>query len=157
MNDIENFINIMNQKLNNDLITYIITRYIYKPYNIDIIKKQRKCFQNMKIQLMKFFRILHYDQNFIVYQNDDGNVILENNYVVSNIHLYSNTNTIEPIDEINEEYQQIANSVSNTSNNLIQSQYNTNQIILFNNNNNQVLDENGMLVPRRIHLSVVYI
>ena len=135
-NEIDIFLNMMTETIPSDIISYIIGTYIYKPVNMYTIKKQRILKKIANKELNKFFGILHYDRNFIVYQNNEGQVILENNYVVPNIELYSQ---------------------QNTSNNLIQSNHDTNVIVLFNNINNQILDENGILRQKRIHLSIMYI
>lgn len=136
-NNIETFFKIMEERIPSELITHIIRNYIYYPINKKIIQKQKILKRILDKEMLKFFGILHYDRNFIVYRNNNGQVILENNYVLSNIHLFSH---------------------QENSNTLISSNQNTNEIVLFNNiNNNQFLDENGIIRPRRIHLSIVYV
>lgn len=168
--NIEKFLDDMTEKLNSDMIKYIISTYIYGEKNKRQIIRQKKLKKLCNLELIKFFSILYFDNNFIVYRNVNGEVILENNHIQhANMYLFSNINnnvpSLQQSIHVPQNYQQIADNIFNTSNVMTStlthtedSSNDTNDIVLISNTtNNQILDENGIIRQRRIHLSIVYV
>lgn len=159
---IDNFLCKMQEVLNADIIENIVTKYIYRQNNLQTIRRQTEIRRRLIIDLRKFFNILYYDQNFIVYRNINDNIVLENNHTISvKTYLYSDANTENAGIIGNDEMRQIANSVANTQTNLMQTAMfdgpETNEIVLFNGTSNQYVDEDGNLAQRRINFNIVYI
>ena len=167
--DIEKFLNVMEEKLNRDILKHIVINHIFSKINMKKIKRQKILKSVCNIELIKFFGILYYDSNFIVYKNKNGQVILENNnmnfsnfmYLYSNIA--NNTPNNQTLSVAPQQYQQIVDNVSNNINNNLQqttinsSSNDTNDIVLFENTNSEYLDENGIVRQKKINLSIVYV
>lgn len=160
---IDNFLCKMQEVLNADIIENIVTKYIYRQNNLITIRRQAEIRRRLIIDLRKFFNILYYDQNFIVYRNINNDVVLENNYTTNvSAYLYSTagvetTGTLATTDGM----EQIANSVANTQTNLLQTANfdgpETNEIVLFNSTSNRYIDEDGNVVQKKINFNIVYI
>ena len=133
-NDINTFLNIMEDMLSYDMIKYIISM-IYRERNFHIIRKQKFLKNKVNTDVIKIHNIYYYDNNFMIYKNQRDQFVLEKISLnpVNNISLYANDNPIL------------------TSNNC------ENEIILFDNNQEQVYDDNGLPVQRRIKLNIVYV
>lgn len=161
--DIENILTLMSNELTYDIIKHIIF-FVHQDVNKKTIAKQKVLKKIMMLELVKYFNIFYHDKNIILFRNENNDVVLEsitNKY--NDLYLYSNINQIQDTNSINNnliEYNQIANDISNTSNEIM-SHVNTaetnNEVVLFKNINTTVLDENGFEVQRRIKLYIVYI
>jgi len=84
------FIKMMADMLNPDLIKSIITII-----NIDIIKKQKRLKRQLMLDIKKLFNIYYYDNNFLMYLNENNQIVLQNigiNSQYNNISLYNTTN-----------------------------------------------------------------
>lgn len=80
----------MADMLNPDLIKSIITII-----NIDIIKKQKRLKRQLMLDIKKLFNIYYYDNNFLMYLNENNQIVLQNigiNSQYNNISLYNTTN-----------------------------------------------------------------
>lgn len=165
-NDIENFITSMTDILNDDMIKYIIQNYVYRKHNRSVIAKQKELKYKMLIEIRKLFNILYFDRNFVVYLSVNNQVMLENlSMVYNNVHIYSNTvqsNAIPNIPNLHNEYQQLANNLTNSENHLMQSatfdNSSNNELVLYNHQQQtqQLYDENGLPIQRRVRMYVVY-
>ena len=137
MKDIDTFLDLMENILSKDMITYIIS-FIYNESNMKIIKKQKK----LKLLLHKEFNKCYIDNNFMLYKNAQNQYMLHglqqtflNNY---KLYLYSNSNDI---------YTQSSNLLVCN-----------NEILLIDNKNRETIyDENGLPIKRIIKLHIVYI
>lgn len=149
--DIELFLTKMQDILSEDLIKHIV--YIVGvEKNIQTIKRQRQYKVQLNKDIIKLFNTYYYDNNFILYKNEHNQFILENMAIKNKqIYVYSN----KPIESQNE-------IVESNQNQLVlhnQSSADTSeQIVLFENPSNQDLyDDNGFPIQRRIKLDIVYV
>lgn len=85
MRCIDAYIDKMHQYLPRDIIEYIVKKHIFLPESIAIIKKQKKIKTLVHLQLLFVSNIIHIDDNYCIYINN-------NNIIIHNIHHpYSNT------------------------------------------------------------------
>lgn len=133
-NDINSFLNLMEDMLSYDILKQIIL-LVYKDQNMAVIKKQKLLKYRINSDIIKVHNIYYYDNNFMIYKNQSDQFILEKISVnnMNNISFYSNDS------------------------NLLLSNDCTNEIVLFDNNQEQAYDENGLPVQRRIKLNIVYV
>jgi|LakMenE01Jun11ns_1017448.scaffolds.fasta_scaffold9959515_17 hypothetical protein len=136
--DIESYMNTMQNILSTDLIRYIVS-IAFMDKNMLIIKKQKKLKAKLNKDVVKLFNTYYYDNNFMVYRNEHNQFILEN-ISMNNKHIrVCSNNTNHSIStELNDD--------------------NVNEIVLFEQGGQQevIYDENGLPVNRRIRLDVVY-
>lgn len=159
--DIDTFMSRMEEELNTDIISKIM-KHVFRAHNLEVIKRQAHTKKKLIISLKKFFNIIYYDNNFIVYMNTNNNVVMENTHAMNvSTYLYSSAAPENHEIQADDGMQMIANSVSNTQNNLLQTanfdSEDTNDVILFNNSNNQYTDYDGNTVQKKINFHVVYI
>jgi len=88
---INEFIEKMLKILPEEIIFYIIKRYIYLPQNINIIKKQKVRYKQLLKQLNFVSNIVFIDSNCCVYIQNNNIVV---SYTNQNIELYSPSNYI---------------------------------------------------------------
>lgn len=136
--DIESYMNTMQNILSTDLIRYIVS-IAFMDKNMSIIKKQKKLKAKLNKDVVKLFNTYYYDNNFMVYRNEHNQFILEN-ISMNNKHIrVCSNNTNHSIStELNDD--------------------NVNEIVLFEQGGQPevIYDENGLPVNRRIRLDVVY-
>lgn len=85
MRCIDAYIDKMHKYLPRDIIEYIVKKHIFLPESIAIIKKQKKIKALVHLQLLFVSNIIHIDDNYCIYINN-------NNIIIYNIHnQYSNT------------------------------------------------------------------
>jgi len=140
MNDIDSFLNMMENMLSVDLLKHIISMACLDK-NLSIIKKQKKLKYKLNRDVIKLFNTYYYDNNFLLYRNERNQFILEN-ISLNNKHVYVCSNKTTP--------QTIPQELPTNDN--------INEIVLFEQGEqNEILyDENGLPVNRRIRLDVVY-
>lgn len=160
-NDANAFMSKMEDMLNADIINRIV-RQIYRSYNLSIIRQQLDAKIRLIVSLKKFFNVLYYDNNFIVYMNTNNDVVMENTHTVNmSTYLYSSTAPENTSIERNEALETIANTASNTQNNLLQTAVfdgeETNDVVLFNSSSNQYVDNQGFTVQKKINFQIIYI
>lgn len=160
-NDANAFMSKMEDMLNADIINRIV-RQIYRSYNLSIIRQQLDAKIRLIVSLKKFFNVLYYDNNFIVYMNTNNDVVMENTHTVNmSTYLYSSTAPENTSIERNEALATIANTASNTQNNLLQTAVfdgeETNDVVLFNSSSNQYVDNQGFTVQKKINFQIIYI
>jgi hypothetical protein len=136
--DIESYMNTMQNILSTDLIRYIVS-IASMHENISIIKKQKRLKAKLNKDVVKLFNTYYYDNNFMVYRNEHNQFILENISMNNkHIRLCSNNRNQSISTELNDD--------------------NVNEIVLFEQGGQHdvIYDENGLPTNRRIRLDVVY-
>jgi hypothetical protein len=115
-NDIEIYLNKMENILNNDIIKKILTII-----NIDIINKQKKLKFTLNKEIKEYRDIYYKDKNYIIFRNEYDNLILKkrNNFVKNNYKFFK-LNDLDNLDS-NSNYiihssNLIMNNISNSSN-----------------------------------------
>lgn len=132
--DIESFLNMMDEMLTFDIIKYIVTM-ISNEKNMLIIHKEQALKKSVNKDIIKLFNTYYYDNNFIVYKNEHGQFILQNNNLNNkHISLYKRSH-----DEDNQL--------------MLINENNENEIVLFNEN---IDNENETPIIRKIHLDIFY-
>jgi len=153
-NDIESFLTAMDSTLSHDLIKYIV-QIVSTDRNLQIIKRQKQFRFQLNKDIIKLFNTYYYDDNFILYKNEYNQFVLENLGIKNKqIYIYSNRQNHETnqplLQNTSAETQMVLANQSSSDH--------TNEIILFDQNQNQELyDENGFPIQRRIRLDIVYI
>ena len=132
--DIESFLNMMDEMLTFDIIKYIVTM-ISNEKNMLIIHKEQALKKSVNKDIIKLFNTYYNDNNFIVYKNEHGQFILQNNNLNNkHISLYKRRH-----DEDNQL--------------MLTNENNENEIVLFNEN---IDNENETPIIRKIHLDIFY-
>lgn len=132
--DIESFLNMMDEMLTFDIIKYIVTM-ISNEKNMLIIHKEQALKKSVNKDIIKLCNTYYYHNNFIIYKNEYGQFILQNNNL-NNKHIsvykrrYDDGNKLMLTNENNE-----------------------NEIVLFNEN---IDNENETPIIRKIHLDIFY-
>lgn len=164
--NIELFLDTMDTILPFDLKRHIVN-IINTKNNIAIIRKQKIRKNKLNEQIVKLFNTCYFDNNFSLYRNDRNQIVFQNISLGNNqVFLFANNNVTQPepaSEEPNNQlvpYNNIANNISNGTsqlvlNNTIHQQ--NNEIVLFDNNRLETLDENGQPIRRRIKLYIVYV
>lgn len=152
-NEIDSFLDIMESMLSYDILKHIV-QLISTDKNQMIIKKQKQLKLQLNKDIIKLFNTYYYDNNFILYKNDNNQFVLENMSLTNKqIYIYSNKPLHEQENEIvenDQQHQMILHNQSSTNT--------TNEIVLFEEGSNQELyDDNGFAIQRRIKLNIVYI
>ena len=144
MNDIDSFLNMMENMLSADLLKHIVSM-VCLDKNLSIIKKQKELKYKLNKDVIKLFNTYYYDNNFLLYRNERNQFILEN-ISLNNKHIYVCSNKTQQAIP-----QELATLTSSANDNI-------NEIVLFEQQDqNEILyDENGLPVNRRIRLDVVY-
>ena len=144
MNDIDSFLNMMENMLSVDLLKHIVSM-VCLDKNLSIIKKQKELKYKLNKDVIKLFNTYYYDNNFLLYRNERNQFILEN-ISLNNKHIYVCSNKTQQAIP-----QELATLTSSANDNI-------NEIVLFEQHDqNEILyDENGLPVNRRIRLDVVY-
>jgi len=115
-NDIEIYLNKMENILNNDIIKKILTII-----NIDIINKQKKLKFTLNKEIKEYRDIYYKDKNYIIFRNEYDNLILKkrNNFVKNNYKFFK-LNDLDNLDSssnyIIHSSNLIMNNISNSSN-----------------------------------------
>lgn len=122
----------MKQLLTHDMIHYIITEYIYKDRNLQIIRNQREYKIKLNKELSDMFNVYYNDNNFKLYKNKNNQFVLRNHTKDKQFYMCVNNNIV-PVNNAND----------------------VNDLVLFQNQQNY--DENGEPIQRRIKLYIVYI
>lgn len=145
--DIESFLTVMSSILSDDMIKYII-HLVSVDKNRQIIRRQKELKIQLNKDIIKLFNTYYYDNNFILYKNENNQFVLENMGLINKqIYIFSNRPSIPNNEEQNQMVLQNQSSADTT-----------NEIVLFDNTSNEVvLDENGFPIQRRIKLDIVYI
>ena len=153
-NDIESFLTVMDSTLSSDMIKHIV-QLVSTEKNLQIIKKTKELRFQLNKDIIKLFNTYYYDNNFILYKNENNQFVLENMGIKNKqIYIYSNRQQI-PENEIiphitSSETQMVLANQSSSDH--------TNEIVLFDQNQNQdMYDENGFPIQRRIRLDIVYV
>jgi hypothetical protein len=137
--DIESFLIMMDEMLAFDIIKYIVSM-ISNEKNMLIIQRQKIIKKKINKDVIKLFNTYYYDNNFLVYKNE------HNQFILQNISL--NNKHISVYKKQHQENNQLM---------LTNGLDNENEIILFEENrDNEIYDENGLPVIRRIRLDIVY-
>lgn len=132
--DIESFLNMMDEMLTFDIIKYIVTM-ISNEKNMLIIHKEQALKKSVNKDIIKLCNTYYYHNNFIIYKNEYGQFILQNNNLNNkNISVYKRR------------YDD-GNKLMLTNEN------NENEIVLFNEN---IDNENETPIIRKIHLDIFY-
>ena len=144
MNDIESFLNMMENMLSADLLKHIVSM-VCLDKNLSIIKKQKGLKYKLNKDVIKLFNTYYYDNNFLLYRNEKNQFILEN-ISLNNKHIYVCSNKAPQAIP-----QELATLTSSANDDI-------NEIVLFEQQeqNEIIYDENGLPVNRRIRLDVVY-
>jgi len=115
-NDIEIYLNKMENILNNDIIKKILTII-----NIDIINKQKKLKFTLNKEIKEYRDIYYKDKNYIIFRNEYDNLILKkrNNFVKNNYKFFK-LNNLDNLDSssnyVIHSSNLIMNNISNSSN-----------------------------------------
>jgi hypothetical protein len=115
-NDIEIYLNKMENILNNDIIKKILTII-----NIDIINKQKRLKFTLNKEIKEYRDIYYKDKNYIIFRNEYDNLILKkrNNFVKNNYKFFK-LNDLDNLDSssnyIIHSSNLIMNNISNSSN-----------------------------------------
>lgn len=115
-NDIEIYLNKMENILNIDIIKKILTII-----NIDIINKQKKLKFTLNKEIKEYRDIYYKDKNYIIFRNEYDNLILKkrNNFVKNNYKFFK-LNDLDNLDSssnyIIHSSNLIMNNISNSSN-----------------------------------------
>jgi len=113
----DSFINKMLRILPEDLITYIIQKYIYLPENLELIRYQKKLRQRMLTQLDFVSNIIHIDNNCCVYIKNNTIVVCNN---APNARLFTPHNFPNNVPIYNSNTNSYLNSYLNSSNSIHQ-------------------------------------
>lgn len=136
--NIDNTLNLMEKMLSLDILTYI-----YHFYNIDIIKKQKILKKKILIDIKKLFNIYYYDENILMYLNENNNMVLR--------HLNNNTRHIQQIQHIMPLNENEYENDNENQNQIVNINNNNTDIILFNYND---IEQN---MERKINIYIVYV
>jgi hypothetical protein len=115
-NDIEIYLNKMENILNNDIIKKILTII-----NIDIINKQKRLKFTLNKEIKEYRDIYYKDKNYIIFRNEYDNLILKkrDNFVKNNYKFFK-LNDLDNLDSssnyIIHSSNLIMNNISNSSN-----------------------------------------
>ena len=121
----------MKHILTPDMIEFIVSEYIYKERNLQVIKKQKQFRVRLNKELCDIFNVYYDDSNFKLYKNNSNQFVLHNHTKDKQFYMCAN-NHIVPV-PVN----------------------NANDLVLFENQQNY--DENGQSIQRKIKLYIVYI
>jgi hypothetical protein len=112
-NDIESYLNKMENILNSDIIKKILTII-----NIDIINKQKKNKFTLNKEIKEYKDIYYKDKNYIIFRNEYDNLILKkrNNYVKNNYKFFKLNNLDSSSNYVIHSSNLIMNNISNSSN-----------------------------------------
>jgi hypothetical protein len=148
-NDVESFLTIMDSTLSYDMIKHIV-QLISTEKNLQIIKIKKRLNVQLNKDIIKLFNTYYYDNNFILYKNEYNQFVLENMGIKNKqIYIYSNRH-IQDIENTQEESEMVLANQSSSDH--------TNEIVLFDQSQNQILyDANGLPIQRRIRLDIVYL
>ena len=154
-NNIDNFFNLMETILPNDIIKHIIYNINLKS-NLLIIKKQRNLKNKINKDIIKLFNTYYRDNNFLLYKNNKGQFILENHRINNNnILIYSNRSIDDNDNNQNNENRIELNNRTYFNDDNIDTE--KNEIILFDESSSTPFyDENGILVRPKINLDIIY-
>ncbi len=132
---IDSFIDKMKYILTPDMVEFIVSEYIYKERNLQVIRKQKHFRVRLNQELYDMFNVYYDDNNFKLYKNENNQFVLRNHTKDKKIYMCAN-NDIVPVPVNN------ANA-------------NANDLVLFENRQNY--DENGQPIQRRVKLYILYI
>lgn len=133
--DIESFLYVMKEMLPFDIIKHIVA-LVSMDKNLAVIKKQKQLKIKLNADIIKLFNTYYYDNNFLLYRNEQNQFVLEN-ISLNNKNIFVCSNR-----------QQISTE--------LQPNNDMNQIVLFEHPEVIAYDDNGLPIQRRIRLDVVY-
>lgn len=87
--DIDRFITSMQEVLSDELIEFIIRKYIFLPENKMIIRKQKKLKNVMHLQLLFVSSLVYIDDNYYVYLQNNKIIIHNHGNQSYDISLYN--------------------------------------------------------------------
>lgn len=93
---IDNFIDVMYSTLPLEIIEYIVIKYIFLPYNKELILRQKFLKYFLLEQLLFISNIIYIDNNICIYANENS-IVFHTNNINSHATLYGNQNYIEDI------------------------------------------------------------
>ena len=102
LSNIDSFIDTMIDILPKDILIYLLTKYVYKDRNLQIIRKQKQNKIILNMQFFDIFNMYYNDTNFKLYRNKNDQYVLHNKLKNKQLYIYTPNQEIIPVTNTNE-------------------------------------------------------